>query len=123
MASPNIVNTTAIYGRTALVRLTTNGATTVVANSAGSNKVYKLAGVLASNVEGIDVNVALDLYITRSGVDYYLAKGITVPALASYEAFLKDSTPIYLEEGDTLVAQSGNSNGYLHITVAYEDIS
>jgi hypothetical protein len=123
MAAPNIVNTTAIYGKTALVRLTNSTATSVLANSAASGKVLKLAGVLAANTEGATVNVAFDLYIARSSVDYYLAKAITIPALAAYEAFLKDSTPIYLEEGDTLWAKSGNSNGYIHVMVAYEEIS
>ena len=123
MAAPNIVNATTITGKTALVRLTNATATTVLANGASSNKVLKLAGVLAANTEGTSVNVAFDLYITRSSVDYYLAKNITIPALAAYEAFMKDSTPVYLEEGDTLMAKSGNSNGYIHVLVAYEDIS
>lgn len=123
MAAPNIVNVATINGKTALVRLTNATATQVLANSAASGKVLKLAGVLAANTEGTSVNVAFDLYITRSSVDYYLAKAITIPALASYEAFMKDSTPVYLEEGDTLMAKSGNSNGYIHVLVAYEDIS
>lgn len=123
MAAPNIVNVATITGKTALVRLTNATATQVLANAANSNKVLKLAGVLAANTEGATVNVAFDLYITRGGVDYYLARNITVPALAAYEAFLKDSTPIYLEEGDTLMAKSGNSSGHIHVMVAYEDIS
>lgn len=123
MAAPNIVNTTTITGKTALVRLTNSTATTVLANGASSNKVLKLAGVLAANTEGTSVNVAFDLYITRSSVDYYLAKNITIPALAAYEAFVKDGTPVYLEEGDTLMAKSGNSSGHIHVLVAYEDIS
>lgn len=123
MAAPNIVNVTSILGKTALVRLTNSTATSVLANGSGSNKVLKLAGVLAANTEGVNVNVAFDLYITRSGVDYYLAKNITIPALAAYEAFMKDSTPVYLEEGDTLMAKSGNASGHIHVTVAYEEIS
>lgn len=123
MAAPNIVNVATITGKTALVRLTNSTATQVLANAANSNKVLKLAGVLAANTEGATVNVAFDLYITRGGVDYYMARNITVPALAAYEAFLKDSTPIYLEEGDTLMAKSGNSSGHIHVMVAYEDIS
>jgi hypothetical protein len=123
MAAPNIVNASAIYGKTALVRLTNSTATTVLANAGSSGKVLKLAGVLAANTEGATVNVAFDLYITRSGVDYYLAKNITIPALAAYEAFMKDSTPVYLEEGDTLMAKSGNASGHIHVLVAYEDIS
>jgi len=123
MAAPNIVNVTSIYGKTALVRLTNSTATNVLANGAASGKVLKLSGVLAANTEGVNVNVAFDLYITRSSVNYYLAKNITIPALAAYEAFMKDSTPVYLEEGDTLVAKSGNASGYIDLLVAYEEIS
>lgn len=123
MAAPNIVNASSIYGKTALVKLANSTATSVVANSAASGKVLKLSGVLAANTEGASVNVAFDLYITRSGTDYYLAKAITIPALAAYEAFMKDSTPVYLEEGDTLYAKSGNASGYVDVLVAYEEIS
>ena len=123
MAAPNIVNVSSILGKTALVRLTNATATNVLVNSASSNKVLKLAGVLAANTEGSSVNVSFDLYITRSSVDYYLAKAVVVPALAAYEAFSKDSTPIYLEEGDTLVAKSSHSSGHIHVSVAYEEIS
>ena len=123
MAAPNIVNASSIYGKTALVKLANSTAASVVANGAASGKVLKLSGVLAANTEGTSVNVAFDLYITRSGTDYYLAKAITIPALAAYEAFMKDSTPVYLEEGDTLYAKSGNSSGYIDVLVAYEEIS
>ena len=123
MAAPNIVNVTTILGKTALVKLANSTATSVVANAGSSGKVLKLAGVLAANTEGVNVNVAFDLYITRSGTDYYLAKNITIPALAAYEAFVKDGTPVYLEEGDTLYAKSGNASGYIDVIVAYEEIS
>lgn len=123
MAAPNIVNVASIYGKTALVRLTNSTATSVLANAAASGKVLKLAGVLAANTEGVNVNVAFDLYIKRSSVDYYLAKNITIPALAAYEAFMKDSTPVYLEEGDELYAKSSNTSGHIHVLVAYEEIS
>jgi hypothetical protein len=123
MAAPNIINASAIYGKTALVKLANSTATSVLANAGSSGKVLKLSGVLAANTEGASVNVAFDLYITRSGTDYYLAKAITIPALAAYEAFMKDSTPVYLEEGDTLYAKSGNGSGYIDVLVAYEEIS
>lgn len=123
MAAPNIVNASSIYGKTALLKLANSTATNVLANGAASGKVLKLSGVLAANTEGVNVNVAFDLYITRSSVNYYLAKNITIPALAAYEAFMKDSTPVYLEEGDTLVAKSGNASGYIDVLVAYEEIS
>lgn len=123
MAAPNIINASSIYGKTAMVQLLNASATNVLSNASSSGKVLKLAGLLAANTEGATVSVAFDLYITRSSTDYYLAKNITIPALAAYEAFMKDSTPIYLEEGDVLKAKSSNSSGYIHVLVAYEEIS
>jgi len=122
MSAPNILNVFAITGKTALVKLTDTTATSVLANAAASGKVLKLSGCLAANNEGNNVNVAFTLYIARGGVNYHLAKNVTIPALASYEAFLKDSTPVYLEEGDELFAQSSNSSGYIDVMVAYEEI-
>lgn len=122
MTAPNILNVFSITGKTAMVNLTDATATSVLANAAASGKVLKLAGLLATNTEGATVNVAFTLYVTRGGTNYHMAKNVTIPALASYEAFLKDSTPIYLEEGDELFAQSGNSSGYIDVMVAYEEI-
>jgi hypothetical protein len=123
MAAPNIVEVTTIVGKTAMVKLSNSTATNVLENTSASGKVLKLAGVLAANTEGVNVNVAFDLFITRSAVDYYLARNITIPALAAYEAFVKDGTPVYLEEGDVLKAKSGNSSGFIDVIVAYEEIS
>jgi hypothetical protein len=123
MAAPNIVEVTTIVGKTAMVKLLNATATNVLENTSASGKVLKLAGVLAANTEGVNVNVAFDLFITRSAVDYYLARNITIPALAAYEAFVKDGTPVYLEEGDVLKAKSGNSSGFIDVIVAYEEIS
>ncbi|OUT68738.1 MAG: hypothetical protein CBB70_05480 [Planctomycetaceae bacterium TMED10] len=124
MTAPNIVNVATINGKTALTALSSATAGSVLANGASSNKVLKLAGVLATNTSGSSsVTASFDLYITRGGVDYYLAKEVPIPALSVYEAFLKDGTPVYLEEGDTLYAKSDNASGYLHVMVAYEDIS
>lgn len=122
MANPNILNVFSIYGKTALVRTTANTATSVLANAAASGKVLKLAGALATNREGVNVNVACSMWITRGGVQYFLARNVTIPAMASYEVFLKDSTPIYLQEGDELWVQSGNASGLIDVMVAYEEI-
>jgi hypothetical protein len=122
MVAPNILSVFAITGKTALVKLVDANAASVLANAAASGKVLKLSGCLATNNEGATVNVAFSLYIRRNSVNYFLARNVTIPALASYEAFLKDSTPIYLEEGDELFAQSGNSLGLIDVMVAYEEI-
>ena len=124
MTAPNIVNVATINGKTAMVTLANDTATSLLANSAASNKVLKLAGVLIANDSGSGgATAAVDVYITRSSVDYYLCKEVPVPAMASFEVFAKDATPIYLEEGDTLYVKSDNASGYLDATVAYEDIS
>lgn len=123
MAAPNIVNVTTILGKTAMIKLTNSTATQVLANAGSSGKVLKLAGVLAANTEGATVSAGFDLYITRSATNYYMARNVTIPALSAYEAFVKDGTPVYLEEGDTLMAKSSHASGHIDVTVAYEEIS
>ena len=49
MANPNIVNVTDIRGKTAVTNITTS-ATTLVENSAASNKVFKINGLIISNI-------------------------------------------------------------------------
>jgi len=52
MAAPNIVNVTAITGKTSVTDLTSTSATTVVSNAASSNKVFKINSLIVSNVDG-----------------------------------------------------------------------
>lgn len=123
MAAPNIVNVSTITGKTKLFKLSNSSAQDVLENTSSSGKVFKVNGVLATNNEGVNINVAFSLWIVRSSVLYYLARNVIIPAQASYEALVKDSTPIYLEEGDLLRASSGNASGLIDIAVAYEEIS
>jgi hypothetical protein len=117
MANPNIVNITALYGKTAVQSITT-AATAIVTNSSGSNTVLKINALYVSNVDGTN-NEEVTVDIFRSSVAYHIAKTIVVPADATLDVINK---LIYLEEGDTLRLTAGN-NSRLQAVCSYEEIS
>jgi hypothetical protein len=51
MAAPNIVGVSTITGKSAGIAVTTSAAA-IVANGAGSNKVFKVNALYVSNVDG-----------------------------------------------------------------------
>lgn len=117
MANPNIVNVSAIYGKTAVLAVTTS-ATAIVTNSAASNKILKINALYVSNIDGTNnAEVTIDLF--RSSVAYRLASTVVVPADAVLDVLSK---PIYLEEGDAL-RLTANANSDLEAVCSYEDIS
>jgi UDP-glucose 6-dehydrogenase len=117
MANPNIVNVTAIYGKTAVLAVTTT-ATAIVTNSAASNKVFKVNALYVSNIDGTN-NAEITVDVFRSSVAYRIASTIVVPADATLDVI---SNPIYLEEGDSL-RLTANANSDLEAVCSYEDIS
>lgn len=117
MAAPNIVNVTAIYGKTA-VQIITTAATAIVTNSAASGKVLKLNALYIGNVDG-SANADIDVDIFRSSTAYRISKAVTVPAKSTLDII---SRPIYLEEGDTL-RLTASSNSKLEGVCSYEEIS
>ena len=117
MANPNIVNVTAIYGKTAVQAVTTS-ATAIVTNSAASNKILKVNALYVSNVDGTN-NAEITVDVFRSSVAYRIASTIVVPADATLDVI---SNPIYLEEGDSL-RLTANANSDLEAVCSYEDIS
>lgn len=117
MANPNIVNVTAIYGKTAVLAVTTS-ATAIVTNSAASNKIFKVNALYVSNVDGTN-NAEITVDVFRSSVAYRIASTIVVPADATLDVI---SNPIYLEEGDSL-RLTANANSDLEAVCSYEDIS
>lgn len=117
MAAPNIIAPSAIYGKTAVLAITTT-ATAIVTNSAASGKVLKIDQLLITNVNGTaNATVNVDLY--RSSTAYDIAYQMTVPAGATLDIV---SSRIYLEEGDTL-RLTASANSYLDGVCSYEDIS
>jgi hypothetical protein len=117
MAAPNIVNVATITGKTAVLAVT-DSLSSIVSNSAGSNKVFKINALYVSNVDGVS-NADVSVSIQRSGTDYYIAKTVTVPADASIDVLSK---AIYLEEGDAL-RLIANATGDIEAVASYEEIS
>jgi hypothetical protein len=120
MAAPNIVNVTSIIGKTIGINPVQASATTVVENTAASNKVLKVNTLVVSNIDTVndaDISVAF----RRSSTDYYFARTVTVPADSSLVIISKDNQ-IYLEEGDLISAQA-SADGDLQVVCSYEEIS
>lgn len=117
MASPNIVNVSTIYGKTAVQAVGTS-ATAIVNNAGSSGKVIKVNSLIISNVDGTNnANITIDLY--RSSTAYRLAYNVVVPAQASLDVL---SRPLYLEEGDSLRLTAGTAND-LEAVCSYEEMS
>ena len=124
MANPNIVNVTAIYGKTAVVNLTSTNATLVVENVAGSNKVFKINSLIVSNVDGTnaaDITVSLYSEDNIGGTATQIVSTVTVPADASLVVIDK-TTGLYLEEDKSIGATAGAAND-LKVVCSYEEIS
>lgn len=118
MTAPNIVNVSTITGKTDMAAVGTSS-TSIVANAAASNKVYKLNSIIVTNIDGTSA-ADISVKIVRSVLNYFLASTISVPADSTLVVLGKDSG-IYLEEGDDLQA-SASAAGDLQIIVSYEII-
>lgn len=124
MAAPNIINTTAIYGKTATVSLTTTNVTSVLSNAASSGKVLKVNTLIVSNVDGANpysVTVSYHSAAAAGGTATEIASTITVPAKASLVVIDK-SWPVYLEEDKSLSAAAGTASK-LKVVCSYEEIA
>jgi hypothetical protein len=117
MAAPNIVNVSAMYGKTAVLAVTTS-ATAIVTNSAASNKVLKVNALYVANVDGTN-NATVDVDIFRSSTAYRIAFTVVVPADATLDVINK---PLYLEEGDSLRLTANAAND-VEAVCSYEEIS
>jgi hypothetical protein len=124
VANPNIVNVTAIYGKSAVVDLTTTNATLVVENTAASGKVFKINSLIISNVDGTnaaDITVSLYSEDNIGGTATQIVSTVSVPADASLVVIDKN-TSIYLEEDKSIGATAGSASD-LKVVVSYEEIS
>ena len=117
MANPNIVNVSTILANTAVISAGAT-ATTIVANGAGSNSVYKIDGLYcANNDNASSYNITIDLY--RSSTAYNVASNISIPTGATLDILSKQ---IWLVEGDTLPA-TANAASKITVVCSYEIIS
>lgn len=119
MADPNIVLTSTVKGKTALVDNILETDTTIVSNSQ-SDTVLKIGTLIISNIDGTtpyDVSVML----VRSGTSYKLVSTVSVPPDTSLAVLSRD-TSVYLQENDTLKAVASTANK-LHAVCSYEEIA
>ena len=131
MANPNIVNVTAIYGKT--LTLTPSGTTAVVLlpNPSSSGKVIKVNSLVVSNVDGVNaVDCTVSFYTDgdvasgsapSGGTAFPIASTISVPADASLIVIDK-STGIYLEEDRSITVTSGTASKLTYV-ISYEEIN
>jgi len=124
MAAPNIVNISAMYGKTAYLALSTNTLTSLLSNAAASGKVLKVNSITAANVNGTNsTSVTVRVYSAAAlgGTGYAVASTITVPANATLVIVDKNS-PVYLEEDRSIGVTALTAND-LNIVCSYEEIS
>jgi hypothetical protein len=124
MAAPNIVNVSAIYGKTNTVNLTSTSATSVVSNAASSGKVLKINALVVSNVNSTTAaDITINYYSAAAlgGTATQIANTISVPAKSSLVVINKLNS-IYLEEDKSIGATAATSND-LKVLCSYEDIS
>lgn len=124
MTAPNIVNVSAITGKTDLIALSSTAQTTLVSNAAASGKVIKINMIQVANVDGsnaCDVTVDIHSAASGGGTAYSLVSTVSVPADASLVA-LDKGTALYLEEDRSITATAGTASD-LEVIVSYEEIS
>lgn len=123
MTAPNILSLNTATGKTTYATPSNTSANVLLANSSGSNKVFKINQIIAANTTGTaaTATVAVNTAAAGSGTSYPIASAISVPANASL--IIVDKTlQLYLEEDKSIVVTSGTASS-LTFTVSYEDLS
>lgn len=118
MANPNLISATSIYSKSAFI---TPGisATTIVANAASSNQVYKVSTIMATNTFSSSVNVTVD--VLRGATTWVICSNISIPPNSAVVLLNKEGI-LYLEEGDTLRATASAAT-YIKLYASYEIIA
>ena len=124
MANPNIVNVTAIYANNSLTSLTTNTATSIVSNPAGSGKIFKINTIVATNVDGVSSSpITVNLYSANNlfGTAYPIANTIPVP-INSTLIIIDKATSIYLKEDQSIGAKATAANDIV-VIASWEEMN
>ena len=117
MAAPNILSASIITGKQYGAALDTTTSTSLVANAASSDDLYKINSIIVSNVDGTDsCNATVSWYDGSN--DRHIAKTVAVPANSTM-VLLGKETPIYLEEGHS-IRGGASANSDLEILICYE---
>ena len=124
MANPNIVSVNSIFGNTTGIALTTTLTTVLLANTSGSNKVFKIESIMVANVDGTnaaDVTIDWNTNAGGTGTSIALAATISVPADATLNLVDKNSS-FYLMENQSIIG-GASADSDLECIISYEDIS
>lgn len=124
MANPNIVNLTALYGKTEMINLTTTSATQVVSNASASGTVLKINSIYVANVDGSNsADITLSMYSAAAlgGTAYPIVSTVSIPADSSLVVVERNSG-IYITEDRSIGATASAAND-LMIICSYEEIS
>ena len=117
MANRNVVAVSSIYANTAVDADVAASAVSLL--TCGSNKLQKINSLINANIDGTNA-ATIDVWVTRSSADYYIAKTISVPADATLVVIDKNMG-LYLTESDVLKIQA-SAAGDLSATCSYEEI-
>lgn len=118
MAAPNIAGSSpTVNGKTAVLAVTNTEADVIAAVATGH--CARVEAVFASNIHASTTGW-VSLSHRRGGVSYRITFQLSVPINASFN--LLGGRILYLEEGDSLRAQS-NASSNIEVTATYEDIS
>lgn len=119
MANPNIVLVSTINGNTQVANVTTS-ATAIVTNNSSSGKVYKINGILVTNIDGVNsATITVDLY--RGSVAYVMTSNVAITSNTTYTPIDK-TLSLYLLEGDS-IRLTANANSRLQAVATWEEIS
>ena len=119
MAAPNILSASSIYAKTTGAALDTTTTTSLLANSASSDKLLKINSIIVANVDGTNsADVTISWYDGSS--DRHLAKTVAVPADTTLVVLSKES-PIYLEEGQS-IRGGASANSDLEVIISYDEL-
>jgi len=111
MANPNIVSVSSMYVSTTYLVPTGTSATTWTGLTPASGSVTKIDSIAATNVTGTAATITLSINSATAGggTAYRIAYQISVPGNTTL-MIVDKSNPIYVGEGQSIVATSGTSS-------------
>lgn len=111
MANPNIVSISSMYVSTTYLVPTGTSATTWTALTPASGSITKVDSIAATNVTGTAATITLSINSATAGggTAYRIAYQIAVPGNTTL-MIVDKSNPIYVGEGQSIVATSGTSS-------------
>ena len=101
MANPNVVAVSSIYANTAVDADVAASAVSLL--TCASNKLLKINSLVIANIDGTNA-ASIDVWVTRSSADYYIAK--TICSCRCNLVVIDKNMGLYLTESDVLKIQT-----------------